>query len=310
MNCTGRIALAKDLHGDGVEFGPGVHPLPLTDRVRRVRYCDAYDRAAFAADWPELGAGVSEFPDPIDFRLHFEREPFVERIGRESLDFVVANHVLEHLVDPIRFLDQCHDLLKPGGVLFLAVPDKRAIFDHKRRRTTLEDVIARHERGEVELTDARIAEVVAGVTGEVLTPGDPADAAEFQRQRRRSLHVNVWILDDLVELLRYVSNRGRVWQWHDGALGGAECVFLLRKTARPEVIADYPMVAARLHAEAAERRADADRGEFIELREVVGQMHWQVIESNHFIRGLKRIAGVLPGAKSGWKWLKRERAAG
>src|SRR5262245_15721423 len=91
MNQSARERLARELHGHGVEFGPGCHPLPLGPFVSSMRYCDAHDQASFAAEFPEVAGTAEKFP-AIDFRLQFDREPFADRIGRSSLDFVVANH--------------------------------------------------------------------------------------------------------------------------------------------------------------------------------------------------------------------------
>lgn len=41
-----------------------------------------------------------------------------------SVDFILAEHVFEHVSGPdaLRFLYECHRILKPGGVLRLCVP--------------------------------------------------------------------------------------------------------------------------------------------------------------------------------------------
>ena len=49
---------------------------------------------------------------------------------------MVASHVLEHLPNPIAFLQDCVALLRPGGRLALALPDHRFCFDHARPLTT------------------------------------------------------------------------------------------------------------------------------------------------------------------------------
>jgi SAM-dependent methyltransferase len=41
----------------------------------------------------------------------------------QRFDAIAAFHVLEHVVDPRRFLQKCRDLLKPGGVLSIEVPN-------------------------------------------------------------------------------------------------------------------------------------------------------------------------------------------
>lgn len=40
-----------------------------------------------------------------------------------QFDNVTAFHVLEHVHQPAMFLERCHQLLRPGGYLFLAVPN-------------------------------------------------------------------------------------------------------------------------------------------------------------------------------------------
>jgi O-methyltransferase len=40
-----------------------------------------------------------------------------------SLDVITANHVLEHLVDPAAALAHCRRLLRPGGTLYVGVPN-------------------------------------------------------------------------------------------------------------------------------------------------------------------------------------------
>ena len=45
------------------------------------------------------------------------------RLERSLYDVVVAIDVLEHVFDPFHFVRQCHEILKPGGHLFLRVPN-------------------------------------------------------------------------------------------------------------------------------------------------------------------------------------------
>jgi SAM-dependent methyltransferase len=47
-------------------------------------------------------------------------------------DFVVASHVIEHIPNPIGWLQQLAEILRPGGIVSLALPDKRFCFDARR----------------------------------------------------------------------------------------------------------------------------------------------------------------------------------
>ncbi|MGD9971476.1 MAG: class I SAM-dependent methyltransferase [Desulfatirhabdiaceae bacterium] len=60
---------------------------------------------------------------------------------QEKFDLIIANHVIEHIPDTIRWLNEIHHVLVPGGKLFLSVPDKRYTFDIVRRNTTFVDML-------------------------------------------------------------------------------------------------------------------------------------------------------------------------
>jgi predicted SAM-dependent methyltransferase len=62
--------------------------------------------------------------------------------GDQSIDFVVANHVLEHLEDPVAALHHWLRVLRPRGVLFLTLPDaQHTPFDAARERTSVEHLL-------------------------------------------------------------------------------------------------------------------------------------------------------------------------
>ena len=65
-----------------------------------------------------------------------------EAIGPDKkFDYVIASHVVEHVPDMITWLQEIAAVLKPGGVLSLAIPDKRYTFDVLRRETVPADLI-------------------------------------------------------------------------------------------------------------------------------------------------------------------------
>lgn len=61
-----------------------------------------------------------------------------------DLDLVAASHVIEHVPDLLKWLQDIASVLREGGSLILAAPNKRYTFDFLRRVTSLEDVIADH----------------------------------------------------------------------------------------------------------------------------------------------------------------------
>jgi len=61
-----------------------------------------------------------------------------------EFDFVCSSHVLEHLTNPIKALEEWIRVVKKGGSIYCGVPDKRLTFDHRRKRTTLLHLIDDH----------------------------------------------------------------------------------------------------------------------------------------------------------------------
>jgi SAM-dependent methyltransferase len=52
-----------------------------------------------------------------------------EAVGGARFDYVIGSHVIEHVPNPVGWLRQIAEVLKPGGKLCLAIPDKRFTFD-------------------------------------------------------------------------------------------------------------------------------------------------------------------------------------
>ena len=70
--------------------------------------------------------------EPADSLVKYSRKKkldvtkgYFEKIKMDpsSFDVVVINHVLEHIKDPVNFLEKIKRVLKPGGILFLQVPN-------------------------------------------------------------------------------------------------------------------------------------------------------------------------------------------
>ena len=68
-------------------------------------------------------------------------DPEYSHIITEKFDLVIANHVIEHIPDTIRWLENIYIILDTHGILFLSVPDKRYTFDIVRRETTFIDLL-------------------------------------------------------------------------------------------------------------------------------------------------------------------------
>lgn len=118
-----------DLSGRSLEIGPGYNPLlPKSDgfAVETADYTDADGLRAKYDGNPHVDVARIEHVDHV---LQGDRTlaDVIDRPG--AYDSIVASHVIEHTPDLLQFLQSCETLLKPAGILLLAVPDKRHCFD-------------------------------------------------------------------------------------------------------------------------------------------------------------------------------------
>jgi SAM-dependent methyltransferase len=221
--------LTRHLLGSGIEVGPGHHPLVESNRWLAVRYLDRWEPDRNAELFPELEGAT--FPEP-DLIVDLNRDA-LGPVPSESEDFIVCSHVLEHLANPLRAIDDFHRVLRPGGTLLILLPDRRRTFDKDRLPTELGHVIADFDAGEVEVDDEHIIEFLTntGSLPESLQPHvtDPqrrASVLDFHRDR--SIHVHCWTIEEFVPVIGYsieaLNNR---WVFVDGILTeelGAESI--------------------------------------------------------------------------------------
>ncbi len=148
----------------GLEIGGGIHN-PFGLNTWNLDYSAATDTIYKKAEIAMLGRSL-----PVDIVGLGDELPFVN----ESLDFVLASHVLEHLPDPIKALEEWFRVVRSGGYIFMIVPHKERTFDRDRPRTKLTELVARHQSGCFE--------------------SDPPNS-----------HYSVWITEDVVALINYLG---------------------------------------------------------------------------------------------------------
>ncbi len=212
------------LRGDGIEIGALYRPL-CVPRAARVRYVDRMPVSALRAQYPEL-AGESL----VGVDIVADGETLVG-IPDESQDFVIANHFLEHCQNPILALESMLRVLKPGGILFLAVPDKRYTFDAGRSVTPLEHVLRDYVDGPDWSKREHFEEWSRYVVG---APSEEAVQAEASRllEMDYSIHFHVWTQAELLELVLELRRRFDTFNVQLVFERDDEDIVILKKTAR------------------------------------------------------------------------------
>ena len=78
----------------------------------------------------------------------------LKEILSKKYDFILASHVLEHIANPLKAVNEWVRVLKNNGILLLALPYKNKTFDHNRPITSFNHLIKDFENniGEDDLT--------------------------------------------------------------------------------------------------------------------------------------------------------------
>lgn len=133
--------------GSGLEIGPLFDPVVLRPDGN-VRYVDVHPAEKLREHYrSHPGVPVDDIVDADIVLIGPELiRTLPEAVGgAESIDWVVASHVLEHVPDVVGWLQEVADVLRDRGPLVLAIPDRRYSFDADRTPTTVGEMLLAHE---------------------------------------------------------------------------------------------------------------------------------------------------------------------
>ena len=158
-----RVTLANNyLLGKGVEFGALHNPLQIDRSKALVLYADKYSKSDLILNFPELEK-IRELIVETDIFLDLDRDN-LQALNEHSFDFYIANHVIEHLINPLKFLARLNRVMKPGSYLYLAVPDKEYTFDRHRELTTWEHLYREYLQNTTRISKEHLEDFIINIT--------------------------------------------------------------------------------------------------------------------------------------------------
>lgn len=184
------------LRGSGIEIGALHNPLKVSPAAK-VTYVDRMPNEELRAHYKKLG------DTPLVAIDRYDDGEKLSTFADRSLDFVIANHFLEHCESPLHALQAMHRVLQPGGILYLAVPDKRFTFDQVRPVTLFAHVWRDYQDGPAWSRSAHFEEWArhcwqvdrAKSEDEIRAQARHFEAINY------SVHFHVWSPTEILEIL-------------------------------------------------------------------------------------------------------------
>jgi len=139
MNRREKILHKLDLTGEGLEIGPLCWPVLQKDEGK-VQYVDHLTRGALLKVYADDKSVPPDQIVDIDYALN-GRTLHQTVPQSKQFNYIIASHVMEHVPDLVRWFNDLSSVLKVGGVISLAVPDKRFTFDIDRHPSSPADVV-------------------------------------------------------------------------------------------------------------------------------------------------------------------------
>lgn len=245
----------------GTEIGPGHNPIP--GFAPAPIYVDCYKEFGWQ-------------PVKADYYGHACALPF----HSNSLDYVASSHVLEHVANPVAAFAEWYRVLRPGGMIYLVVPNRLATWDRARPLTTVEHLLEDYVNGTTACDATHIDDFAYGCDWSRYSPDTPPEAIPQARAslaqgmheavaRGEDINIHFHTFEpatvrELVETLRYWPKRRFNWEIIDETDGfpgadpnGIFMAIRVQKGWLDRAQADAFDVTAKGNRRAAVVRADA-----------------------------------------------------
>jgi predicted SAM-dependent methyltransferase len=188
-----RQAAHTFLNGEGIEIGALHMPLPVPPSAS-VQYVDYLSVEGLRKHYPEL----RDLP-LVDVAIVDNGERLT-KVKNSSVDFIVANHFLEHCQDPIGTLITFCRKLRSEGVIYMCIPNKEYTFDMDRPVTTYEHLLQEHKQYPSNKLYLEHCREIAQHTERLKTEEEIKKCVQFLVESKYSIHYHVWTQAALSEL--------------------------------------------------------------------------------------------------------------
>jgi len=200
------------LRGHGLEIG-ALHQPAMIPPHCTIEYCDAHSKEEAVEHFPELN--VESLVD-VDYIADLDVEG-LSLFEDERFDFVILNHVIEHVANPIKVVAELFRITKTGGHVVISAPDKNFTFDKPRALTPFSHLKAEYKDQVTTITDEHYLDFLQKVRPDLFKQAPDILQAHLEQAKIRREHAHVWDSQSFREFMQQTINLLKL---------NVKCVFL------------------------------------------------------------------------------------
>lgn len=218
--------------GQGLEIGARSNPYPFVRCF--VQYADIGDDLVIRKIAEGFDSNLkNQNYTEVDYILKGPKYGF-DSINDNSFDFVFSDNVLEHTPNPIYALSEQYRIVKPGGIIYCVLPNKKATFDRKRTPTKLDTFIGKFNTQTFDHTVEEAMDVILNCEGHPAALWERSAqlklAEEMVATKDGGPHYFVFDERNTFSLINYFLQLYPGYVEHFSALQGKNIHFAIRKT--------------------------------------------------------------------------------
>ena len=217
------------LSGRGLEVGALNFPAKVPSGCN-MEYCDTHTKEESAAIYPEVESrSLVHVNHVIDLDTGS-----LSKIPGCPYDFVIMNHVIEHVACPIAVVEQLFSVLKDDGILVISAPDKEFCFDKNRPLTTFEHLLDEYHRGVNHVEDSHYLDLIQHIHPDIFFGEDDVARSNLLKLvRSRREHAHVWNSQSFIEFfqlsLAHLGLNASILFESTASENDLECLIVARK---------------------------------------------------------------------------------
>ena len=230
------------IKGHGIEIGALTSPLVIPEDSH-VQYVEKYSFEELEKQYSIMNLDFSIEIDSLVKPDIFDDAETLAKLGDNTQDFVIANHVLEHLENPIKAFKNILRVAKFDGIVYVALPDMRRCFDRYRSPTSWDHILQDYDQGPAWSKDQAYHEfaqiffregVDKGLLPQVNDGDRETQIREIEEQLKQagfSIHFHAWTPDGMLQMfLKIKEHYNLPFEISLIQKNQDEVIFIFRKT--------------------------------------------------------------------------------